>query len=90
MEHKVNDIRDALERISRNDSRAEINVHGASSWQLTVCLLAAAVGLAFGTFGLYVANDTRNQVRIDTLELRQDIKAIRAYINAGMVRPKEK
>lgn len=73
-----------------NASNSTITVTGATGWQVTACLLLAVLGMTFGAFGLYIAKDTRDAQRADALELRQDIKAIRAYINAGMVRPKEK
>lgn len=77
-------VRDLLMPYARNDSNATINVHGASSWQMTVCVVAAVLGFSFGCFGLYIAADTRSDVR----ELRNDIKAIRAYINTGLLKPK--
>lgn len=93
--NRFNSKADAL--LGGNSSNSTITVQGATGWQVTACLLIAVLGLASGAFGLYIAADTRNEQRSDALkmgqeaaELRQDIKAIRAYINAGMVRPKEK
>ena len=87
----VERVHKAVDEVNRltyrsNDSNSSLNVYGATSWQMTVCLLLAIVGAMFGCFGLYIASDTRSQLRSDTVELRQDIKAIRAYINAGMVK----
>lgn len=80
---------------SPSTSNANVTFHGATNWQLTSAMTAAVLGVAFGVFGMYTAKDTKDQARIDQLkteqdmfELRQDIKAIRAYINAGMVQPK--
>lgn len=79
-----------------SSSNANITIQGATNWQLTSAMMAAGLGVAFGFFGMYTANDTRNQARADQIraeqaqtELRQDIKAIRAYINAGLVQPKK-
>ena len=81
---------------SPSTSNANITFQGATNWQLTSAMMAAGLGVAFGLFGMYTANDTRNQVRADQIraeqtqtELRQDIKAIRAYINAGMVQQRK-
>lgn len=90
---RVNHAIDKVERLAHmrdNTSHSSIQVHGATGWQVTACLLLAVLGMASGAFGLYIAADTRNAQRVDSLELRQDIKGIRAYINAGMVRPREK
>ena len=83
--HRFNAKADALLGAGTN-SNSTINVHGANAWQMTACLVAAVFGVAFGSFGLYIAHDTREAQRIDAMELRNDIKAIRAYINAGMVK----
>jgi hypothetical protein len=90
-------VREALGLNSNNSSNVTITHQNETNWQRTFLLLAALAGCMFGFFGLYIANDTRNQARSDQIkseqaltELRQDIKAIRAYINAGLVQPKGK
>lgn len=89
-------VRELLGLGAPSTSNANITISGTTHWQLTSAMVIAVAGAAFGLFGMYTANDTRNQARADQIraeqaqtELRQDIKAIRAYINAGMVQPKK-
>lgn len=78
-------------------SHSNLTVNGASSWHITACLLAAFAGFCFGGFGLYMAKDARDEMRdkaaqqaADLREARNDIKALRAYINAGLLPGKGK
>ena len=96
------DEREALTEFSKkwgplfgeNSSNSTITVHGASSWQLTVCLLCAALGMAFGFFGLYVAADTKAEMRAERQSREvmagwtsQELTAIRSYITSGKLAP---
>lgn len=96
VQEAIDRVHDAIAKVDRlahmrdNTSTSNITVTGATGWQVTVCLLLAVMGVMCGAFGLYIAADTRNTQGRDSMELRQDIKAIRAYINAGMVKPQER
>lgn len=98
VEHKVDDIKRAVESIGNRDgnqSVTQVRFEGASQWQLTTCLLLTTISVLTAGFAMWSAMDARGEMRAnntnrerDIGELRQTDNAIRAYINTGALKPK--
>lgn len=94
VEHKVEEIKEAVERIANhrdgNQNVTNLRLEGATSWQLTTCLLLTAVSALAAGFAVVMAMDAKGEARTNNInrerdigELRQTDNAIRAYINTG-------
>lgn len=81
------------------NSEVKIELHdpeGARS-KASRAWIAAGLSCIVAVFSAWVAADTKAEVRalrqeqqIQLLELRSDVKGIRAYINTGQLPPKQK
>lgn len=54
-------------------SNANITIHGTTNWQLTGCMAAAALGVAFGFFGMHTADKTESRTRAELAAMQQEM-----------------
>lgn len=85
-------LRDALGGRNGNASVSQVTVN--TSWGVWVSVVLCVVSGMLSAFSLYVANDTRNEIRHQETMLQSKIQAlentdnaIRAYINTGKMPP---
>lgn len=72
-------VRDLLGLGAPSTSNANITFQGATNWQLTSAMTCAAIGAAFGFFGLYTASKTESQTQSALSVMQRKLDRIEDY-----------
>lgn len=93
MERMAKEIKESLDRISndgnisRNNNTIRFDAGAIGVWLCVTCCLVILVAVLCGGMAAYAF---MGDVKQDIRALQDGEKAVRAYINTGLIKPKEK